>query len=242
MLNYALLKLEHTDLKWFTLACFLMFCSVNRDFTFTLTRWFRDFRFQMNLKDSDTSFCRDFFHLPVPVFCALRHSVICFCLTGAHARSRLMSLCAGVQFLLWIFYTVCAFVFREWMCACSMSNESVLVCVTVSHDKAPLLNIIKGVWAVSETLLMPHYDRTEVTLKLSSLVEVQLLYYIYLIGSEYLKNVCVVVVIWINWALHWLVVKDITVSCRILGFKHFVDFVWPHYWNANEDDSDHFLQ
>lgn len=60
-------------------------------------------------------------------------------LTGTHTRPGRMSLCAGVQFLLWIFYTVCVFFFRVWMCACrtfvtvchSMWIEatSVLVCV-----------------------------------------------------------------------------------------------------------------
>lgn len=85
-----------------------------------------------------------------PAACgALGRSAIC----SSDRRSALMSLCAGVQFLLWIFYTVCVF-FREWMCACrtfgtvchSMSNEatSVLVSVTASWNR--LFNIITSVW------------------------------------------------------------------------------------------------
>lgn len=117
--------------------------------------WFKKSVFQRNLNDFDL-FLRGLVERwqtsPCGVSC-LRPPVICL----FDRCTGLMGLCAGVQFLLCIFYTVCVF-FRAWMCACrtfvtvchSMLNKATSVLVFVSWNRdvqTPQFDVITSVWA-----------------------------------------------------------------------------------------------
>ena len=155
---------------------------------------------------------------------------------------------------------VCVF-FREWMCACrtvchrlsqhvERGNVSIGLCHCVVRSEAltPQFNfVLASVWtgfSVDELKLFRcHISRlkkcwkeADVTLRLCSMLEVQLLCYISLTGFEYFKNICVAS--WINWTLntwkHSYVYDNLLFPAGIFRLNQWIVFHWLRKCNYSE--------